>query len=95
MSKIAIIVEYEVSPENRGAFDAALARNCEKTLRDAGCERMEILRHATETERVALSELWLDEESIRRHRERPGHDKDHEAVDRLLSNKRVNRYLID
>ena len=94
MPKIAIIVEYEVMPENRAAFDLALAQNCEKTLRDHGCERMEILRHSSEPDRVALSELWLDEDAITQHRARPGHDADHEAVDQLVHNKRVNRYLL-
>ncbi len=55
---------------------------------------MEILRHESEPDQVALSELWLDEESIQAHRSRPGHDADHEAVDTLVRHKRVNRYLL-
>jgi quinol monooxygenase YgiN len=55
---------------------------------------MEILRHENEPERVVLSELWEDESFIEKHRQRPGHDESHQAVDRLLRSKRVNRYFL-
>jgi quinol monooxygenase YgiN len=95
MAKIAIIVEYQVPQENRAEFDVQLRRNVEETLRDEGCLRMEILRHATESGHVVLHELWADETWIEKHRQRPGHDDGHKAIDRLLSGKRVNRYLLE
>tara|TARA_A100001037_G_scaffold249792_1_gene232613 strand:+ start:168 stop:458 length:291 start_codon:yes stop_codon:yes gene_type:complete len=95
MPKLAIIVEYDVSAENRAEFDKQLEKNARDTLRDDGCLRMEILRHEHEPERVVLNELWEDESFIEKHRQRPGHDESHRAVDRLLRAKRVNRYFLD
>jgi quinol monooxygenase YgiN len=95
MAKIAIFVEYRVPQENRAAFDVQLRKNVEETLRDEGCLRMEILRHATEAGQVVLCELWADEACIEKHRQRPGHDDGHKVIDRLLSGKRVNRYILE
>ena len=95
MAKIAIIVEYDVPSENRAEFDVQLRKNVQETLQDEGCLRMEILRHTSESEHVVLNELWDDEASIEKHRQRPGHDDSHKAVDRLLRGKRVNRYFLE
>ncbi len=94
MAKITIIVEYDVPAENRAEFDLHLRKNVQATLQDEGCLRMEILRHASQPEHVVLHELWEDEASIEKHRQRPGHDDSHQAVDRLLRSKRVNRYFL-
>jgi len=94
MAKLAIIVEYDVPAENRAEFDIQLQNNVNETLQDEGCLRMEILRHENDPEHVVLSELWEDDSFIEKHRQRPGHDESHEAVDRLLRGKRVNRYFL-
>lgn len=94
MAKLAIIVEYDVPAENRAEFDIQLQKNAHDTLQDEGCLRMEILRHEHEPEHVVLSELWEDESFIEKHRQRPGHDESHQAVDRLIREKRVNRYFL-
>ena len=95
MSKVAIIVEYHVPSEHRAAFDLLLRQNVQETLQDAGCLRMEILQHATDASHVVLNELWADEASIVKHRQRPGHDAGHQAIERLLRSKRVHRYSVE
>jgi quinol monooxygenase YgiN len=94
MAEIAIIVEYQVPQENRAAFDVQLRKNAEETLWDEGCLRMEILQHATAAGHVVLHELWADAACIEKHRQRPGHADGHKAIDRLLSGKRVNCYIL-
>jgi hypothetical protein len=58
MAKIAIIVEDQVPQENRTTFDVQLRKHVEETLRDEGCLRTAILRHATKAGHVVLHELW-------------------------------------
>lgn len=89
MSRIAILIEYEVAPEKRAAFDSALRRNVNETMGDAGCLRMEILHPKGDPGRIVLSELWEDRASIDRHRLKPGHDAGHAAVDALVTRKRA------
>jgi quinol monooxygenase YgiN len=55
---------------------------------------MQILQHATEAGHVVLHELWADAACLEKHRQRPGHADGHKAIDRLLSGKRVNRYIL-
>jgi quinol monooxygenase YgiN len=95
MAQVVILVEYQVPQEHRAAFDEQLRHNVEETRRDEGCLRMEILQHATEAGHVVLYELWADETWIEKHRQRPGHDDGHTAIDRLLHGKRVNRYILE
>jgi quinol monooxygenase YgiN len=67
----------------------------EETLLDEGGLRMGILQHVTEAGHVVLHELWADDTYIEKYRQRPGHDDGHKAIDRLLSGKRVNRYVLE
>jgi quinol monooxygenase YgiN len=62
-----MIVEYRVLQENQATFDVQLRKNVEETLRDEGCLRMEILRHATKAGQVVLHELWANETRIEKH----------------------------
>lgn len=87
---IAIIVEYDVPEQNRKLFMERLFENCDATLKDDGCLRMEVSQPIGGDGRVVfLTERWRDQASIDKHREQPGHDQQHERVDSLLTGKRV------
>ncbi len=91
-SEIAIIIEYQVAAENRAVFLQALRENCAATLKDDGCLRMEgSLPDGGDGGIVWLSERWRDQAAIAKHREQPGHDAQHERIDRLVETKRVIR----
>ncbi len=94
MAGIGIWIEYRIKAGAREAFLAAIRRNCADTLADDGCLRME-LGEAGEPDVFVLSELWLDQQSIERHRAKPGHDASHADVDDLVAQKRVIRYAVD
>lgn len=84
---IAILIEFDVRPECRAEFERLLARDARETLGDAGCLRMEILLPQTDANRIVLSELWRDRQSIEAHRNKPGHSHAWQAP--LISGKRV------
>lgn len=92
MSEIAIIIEYQVSAQNRAVFLQSLQENCAATLQDDGCLRMEVsLPDGGDGRIVWLSERWRDQAAIDKHRSQPGHDAQHERIDRLVEAKRVVR----
>ena len=94
-SEIAIIIEYEVDDANRAEFLQRLKENCAATLKDDGCLRMEIsIPEGGDGRIVWLSERWRDHMSIEKHRQQPGHDKQHERIDQIVKSKRVMRGLI-
>jgi quinol monooxygenase YgiN len=84
---IAILIEFDVKPERRAEFEQLLGRDVRETLGDAGCLRMEILLPRTADNRIVLSELWRDQQSIEAHRNKPGHS--HAWQEPLISGKRV------
>jgi quinol monooxygenase YgiN len=93
--EIAIIIEYQVSPENRATFMDQLHRNCADTLQDDGCLRMEISQPVEgDGTTFFLTERWRDQASIDLHRQKPGHDDQHRAIDNLAAAKRVAKCLV-
>jgi autoinducer 2-degrading protein len=84
---IAILIEFDVKPERRAEFEQALRRDARATLDDAGCLRMEVLLPRTGSDRIMLSELWRDQQSIEAHRNKPGHS--HAWQEPLITGKRV------
>lgn len=84
---IAILIEFDVRPHCRVEFERLLRRDTQETLGDAGCLRMEILLPKTDDNRIVLSELWQDQQSIEAHRSKPGHS--HAWQEPLISGKRV------
>lgn len=94
-SEVAIIIEYEVDDVNRAEFLQRLRENCAATLKDDGGLRMEIsVPEGGDGSVVWLSERWRDPMSIEKHRQQPGHDKQHERIDQIVKSKRVMRGLI-
>lgn len=53
--EIAIIIEFEVATENRGPFLSRLHENCQETLRDDGCLRMECRSRSAATAALFFS----------------------------------------
>lgn len=93
--EIAIIIEYQVSPENKALFLERLHENCDDTLKDDGCFRMEVSEPiGGDGHTFFLTERWRDQAAIDKHRQKPGHDESHVRVDELLSTKRVAKCLV-
>lgn len=84
---LAVIIEFEVKPECRVAFETKLRADAAETLRDDGCQRMEILRPRGAPDRLVLCELWRDDAAIAAHRNKPGHT--HAWQEPLIQSKRV------
>lgn len=84
---IAILIEFDVKPESRAEFERLLRRDARATLQDAGCLRMEVLLPRADDQRVVLSELWRDQQSLEGHRNKPGHS--HAWQETLIHAKRV------
>lgn len=84
---IAILIEFDVKPECRAEFEDTLRRDARATLADEGCMRMEVLSPRSGADRIVLSELWRDQQSIERHRSKPGHS--HAWQEALINGKRV------
>ncbi len=90
---IAVLIEFEVRPECRDAFETRLRQDASETLADDGCLRMEILFPRDGGDRIVLSELWRDQSAIEAHRLKPGHS--HAWQEALIRAKRVEVFETD
>ena len=88
--EIAIIIEFRIAPGTRALFLERLRENCEETLRDDGCLRMEVSEPVGgDGGTFYLTERWRDQAAIESHRARPGHDESHARIDELILEKKV------
>lgn len=87
ISRLAVIVEFEVEPSRLMEFLGRLREDAVRTLREAGCLRMEVLLPHGEPERVLLSELWRDQAALDAHRSAPDHS--HAWQEALIRRKRA------
>lgn len=91
---LAIIIEFDVKPECRAAFEARLRADAAQTLGDDGCMRMEVFAVRGEPNRIVLSELWRDEAAIEAHRNKPGHSHAWQ-VPLIVSKRTVAGVVVD
>ncbi len=84
---LAIIIEFEVKPECRAEFEARLRVGAADTLKDDGCQRMEVLQVRGQPNNILLPELWRDDAAIEAHRSKPGHSHAWQAP--MIVSKRV------
>ncbi|MGD9805771.1 MAG: antibiotic biosynthesis monooxygenase family protein [Hyphomicrobiaceae bacterium] len=93
MQPIGIYIEYRPFPEHFETFMRLLRKECEDTMADNGCLRMEIAQPEPPDGRIFLIELWRDEEAIKAHAAKPGHS--HAWQDGLVAEKCVDRCRVD
>ncbi|MDP6389371.1 MAG: putative quinol monooxygenase [Alphaproteobacteria bacterium] len=68
MSKIALIVEFEIKPESRAAFIELMRGHAEGTLADEdGCLQFDVLLPTEGNGRVFLYEVYRDEAALQEH----------------------------
>ena len=72
MGEVAIVVEYEVKPEYREAFETLIRAHVKGTLADEpGCVRFDMMIPRDEDGRVFLCEVYRDEDAYQEHRLSP------------------------
>ena len=72
MSKIALIVEFEIKPENRTAFIDLMRDHAAGTLAgEDGCLQFDVLLPTEGNGRVFLYEVYRDEAALREHTQSP------------------------
>lgn len=68
MSKIALVVEFQVKPEKRQAFEALMRQHSAGTLQDEeGCLQFDVLVPKKDDGRVLLYEVYRDDAALQEH----------------------------
>lgn len=91
MSRIMIVVEFEVKPERRGDFVALMKRHAELSRQEDGCEQFDILLPHDDDGRVFFVEAWRDQSALDVHSKLPRMAQNRETYTPWLTGRRAAR----
>ena len=71
MSRLMIVVEFEVKPEHRGAFVDLMKGHAQRSRGEDGCLQFDVLLPEEDQNRVFLVEAWRDQAALDVHMKLP------------------------
>ena len=72
MSRLMIVVEFEVKPEHRNAFVELMKGHAQRSRAEDGCQQFDVLLPEEDQNRVLLVEAWRDQAALDVHMKLPG-----------------------
>ena len=67
MSRLAIIVEFDLKDGCREAFTEAIRDHAAGSLAEDGCERFDVLLPRDDESRAFCFEIWRDDAALEKH----------------------------
>jgi quinol monooxygenase YgiN len=95
MSRIMIVVEFEVKPEHRAQFIDLMKGHAQRSRAEDGCKQFDVLLPEGDQNRVLLVEAWRDQEALDTHAKAPALAKTRETYQPWLVNRKVTRCIAD
>jgi autoinducer 2-degrading protein len=90
MSKIAILVEFDVIPEHRNAFESLIRGNARHTLTtEPGCLQFDVVTTQDDPTRLFLVEVYRDREAQEYHSGLPRLAEIREKYKNMIRSRRV------
>src|ERR1700746_4063019 len=71
MSRIMIVVEFEVKPEHRNQFIELIKGHAQRSRAEDGCQQFDVLLLQEDQNRVFLVEAWRDQAALDVHSKSP------------------------
>jgi len=71
MSRIMIVVEFELKPEHRNQFVELMKEHAQRSRTEDGCQQFDVLLPQEDTSRVLLVEAWRDQAALDVHAKLP------------------------
>jgi len=71
MSRLMIVVEFEVKPEHRNAFVELMKGHAQRSRAEDGCQQFDVLLAEEDHSRVLLVEAWRDQAALDVHMKLP------------------------
>ena len=95
MSRIMIVVEFEVKPEHRGAFVELMKGHARLSRAEDGCQQFDVLLPQEDQSRVLLVEAWRDQAALDVHSKQPMMAKTRETYQPWLVGRKATRCTAD
>jgi quinol monooxygenase YgiN len=95
MSRIMIVVEFEVRPEHRNQFIELIKAHAQRSRAEDGCQQFDVLLPQEDHNRVLLVEAWRDQAALDVHSNAPTMAKLREAYQPWLVSRKATRCTAD
>jgi len=95
MSRIMIVVEFEVKPEHRSAFIDLMRGHAQRSRAEDGCQQFDVLLPQEDQSRVLLVEAWRDQAALDVHGKQPMLARTRETYQPWLVSRKATRCTAD
>jgi quinol monooxygenase YgiN/DNA invertase Pin-like site-specific DNA recombinase len=95
MSRLMIVVEFEVKPEHRSAFVELMKGHAQRSRAEDGCQQFDVLVPQEDQSRVFLVEAWRDQAALDVHIKLPAMARLREAWQPWLVSMKATRCIAD
>lgn len=95
MSRIMIVVEFEVRPEHRNQFIELMKGHAQRSRVEDGCQQFDVLLPQEDQSRVFLVEAWRDQAALAVHAKAPTMAQLRETYQPWLVSRKVTRCTAD
>jgi quinol monooxygenase YgiN len=90
MSKIAIVVEFDVKPEHRKAFEQVIRSHASRPrAAEPGCLQFDVLIPQRDANKVFLFECYRDQVAFEEHGKSPILAETREKYKDMIENRRI------
>jgi len=95
MSRLMIVVEFEVKPEHRSAFIELMKGHARLSRTEDGCQQFDVLLPQGDQSHVLLVEAWRDQAVLDAHAKLPRMTQNQATYGPWLVNRKVTRCTAD
>jgi quinol monooxygenase YgiN len=95
MSRIMIVVEFEVKPEHRNQFVELIKGHAQRSRAEDGCQQFDVLLPQEDHNRVLLVEAWRDQAALDVHSKSPMLAQTRETYQPWLVTRKATRCTAD
>src|ERR1700756_151533 len=95
MSRIMIVVEFEVKPEHRSQFIELIKGHAQRSRAEDGCQQFDVLLPQNDPSRVLLVEAWRDQAALDVHAKLPRMAQNQETYRPWLIGRKATRCIAD
>ena len=95
MSRIMIVVEFEVKPEHCNQFIELIKGHAQRSRAEDGCQQFDVLLPQEDHNRVLLVEAWRDQAALDVHSKSPMLAKTRETYQPWLVSRKATRCTAD
>ncbi|MBO0738534.1 MAG: antibiotic biosynthesis monooxygenase [Alphaproteobacteria bacterium] len=95
MSRIMIVVEFEVKSEHRSQFVELMKGHAQRSRAEDGCQQFDVLLPQDNGGRILLVEAWRDQAALDAHSKTPALAKTRQTYQPWLVSRKATRCIAD